>query len=84
MLQKVNLLLEYNVDPEKDVVLKQLLKTAILCNDSRLRKQETNGAFSWDIYGDPTEGALVVAGAKARLHKTYWMKRFQEFDEIPI
>lgn len=36
------------------------------------------------VYGDPTEGALLVAGAKARLTKTNLEKRFPRVDELPF
>ncbi|MCL4417668.1 MAG: cation-transporting P-type ATPase [Actinobacteria bacterium] len=39
------------------------LRIAILCNNSQLRKSEQTGGFT--IVGDPTEGALIVAAAKA-------------------
>jgi magnesium-transporting ATPase (P-type) len=40
-----------------------LLRAALLCNDSRL----VPGERGWQVQGDPTEGALVVAAAKAGL-----------------
>ena len=44
-----------------DSDLRALLEVAALCNDARLVERE--GA--WQVIGDPTEGALVVAAAKA-------------------
>ena len=44
--------------------LRELLTAAVLCNGATLR-QEEGGA--WRILGDPTEGALLVAAAKAAL-----------------
>jgi Ca2+-transporting ATPase len=46
----------------------ELLKHGILCNDSDLHERDGK----WTIKGDPTEGALVVAAAKAgmRVHET--------------
>lgn len=43
--------------------LRELLTAAVLCNGATLRLEE--GA--WRILGDPTEGALLVAAAKAAL-----------------
>lgn len=43
--------------------LRELLTAAVLCNGATLR--EENG--TWRILGDPTEGALLVAAAKAAL-----------------
>ncbi len=45
--------------------LRQLLEAAVLCNGATL--QQENGI--WRIIGDPTEGALLVAAAKAGLTK---------------
>ncbi|WHZ16371.1 MAG: cation-translocating P-type ATPase [Nitrospira sp.] len=51
-------------DPRKGG-LQDLLMSALLCNGASLK--EVNG--SWTVVGDPTEGALLVAGAKAGLRK---------------
>ena len=45
--------------------LRELLTAAVLCNGATLRKE--NG--SWQVIGDPTEGALLVAAAKVALTK---------------
>ncbi|MCK4434633.1 HAD-IC family P-type ATPase, partial [Candidatus Bathyarchaeota archaeon] len=45
------------LDPIKEKELHLLLKTAALCNDAKLEKEEGK----WIVKGDPTEGALVVA-----------------------
>ncbi len=45
--------------------LRQLLAAAVLCNGASMR--EENGA--WQVIGDPTEGALLVAAAKAAVTK---------------
>jgi len=45
--------------------LSRLLTAAVLCNGAALR--EENG--TWQVVGDPTEGALLVAAAKVRLTK---------------
>ncbi len=36
------------------------------------------------VHGDPTEGALLVAGVKAKLTKTFLEKRFPRVDELPF
>ena len=38
----------------------------------------------WDIKGDPTEGALVVAAAKAGLHRADLETQFPRVNEIPF
>jgi Ca2+-transporting ATPase len=60
--------------------LRQLLAAAVLCNGASLR--EENGA--WQVIGDPTEGALLVAAAKAALLKPD-LERAAPFEgEIPF
>jgi Ca2+-transporting ATPase len=44
--------------------LKMLLKAGALCNNARLVKMP-----GWRIIGDPTEGALLVAAAKAGIER---------------
>lgn len=45
--------------------LRELMTAAVLCNGTTLR--EENG--TWQVIGDPTEGALLVAAAKVALTK---------------
>jgi P-type Ca2+ transporter type 2C len=72
------------VDVTNDKSLKLLLQTATLCSDARLRLREINGEARWEIYGDPTEGALVVAAAKVLLHKEALEEEHLRIDEIPF
>ncbi len=48
-----------------DGALGELLRAGTLCSDARLIPHEGR----WQIKGDPTEGALIVAAAKAGLEK---------------
>jgi len=48
---------DYETDNEH---FQTLLKIGILCNDSKLKKDE-----KWQVHGDPTEGALIVMARKA-------------------
>jgi len=57
-----------------------LLRAGALVSDARIDK--INGA--WGIKGDPTEGALVVAAAKAGLMKEELEARFPRLAEIPF
>jgi P-type Ca2+ transporter type 2C len=43
--------------------LRELLTAAVLCNGATLREEHG----TWQVIGDPTEGALLVAAAKALL-----------------
>ncbi|MFO7173107.1 MAG: HAD-IC family P-type ATPase, partial [Bacillota bacterium] len=50
----------------EDAALVQTLRSGVLCNNAELvppRQGDRSGA--WGIQGDPTEGALLVAAAKA-------------------
>jgi Ca2+-transporting ATPase len=64
--------------------MRLLLRAGLLCNDARLENIDENGSATWRIAGDPTEGAFVVAAAKAG----YWHKELaQEYPrlvEIPF
>ena len=61
--------------------LRLLLQAAMLSCDAKLIKNDDNG---WAIKGDPTEGALVVAAAKAKLEKSSLEKQFPRVNEIPF
>jgi len=52
----------------------------VLCNDAKLTKQ----AESWKIIGDPTEGALVVAAAKAGIDVEAARNESPRVGEIPF
>ena len=69
---------------EVDEGLRRALVTAVLCNDTRLAPPETE-TDDWQVAGDPTEGALLVAAAKAglwqeELKQQYQVKRLIPFD----
>jgi P-type Ca2+ transporter type 2C len=60
------------------------LRIGTLCNNARLLEHHHNGSTSWEVRGDPTEAAMVVAAAKAGLHKDGEQKKFVRVDEIPF
>ena len=62
--------------------LKSLLKIAVLCNDSKLEKNLQTD--TWAVKGDPTEGALIVAGAKAGINKEDVDNQEPRIAEIPF
>jgi Ca2+-transporting ATPase len=68
------------VKPEGDTEL--LLRIGALCNNAQLRKK--NEENSWEIFGDPTEGALIVAAEKAALGKEKLGGLFTRVREIPF
>ncbi len=65
-----------------DEQLRTLLRVATLCNDSNLEKDTQTE--KWIIKGDPTEGALVVAAAKAGIWKEELDKQEPRIAEIPF
>ena len=73
---------EENKPITPDAQLIELLKIASLCNDSALEKDEQTK--KWTVKGDPTEGALIVAAAKASLSKQELDKQEPRIAEIPF
>jgi len=69
------------IDPQNEQ-LRILLTAATLCNDAKLEKDTTSER--WIIKGDPTEGALIVAAAKAGLWKEDLEKQQPRVGEIPF
>lgn len=72
------------IEDGKEVELREdaklLLQAGVLCNNASLRRNENK----WEIFGDPTEGALLVSAAKADLWKEELEKRFVRIGEIPF
>jgi len=62
--------------------MKLLLRGAALASDAHILRSEPDGR--WDVKGDPTEGALVVAAAKAGLNKPELDEKFPRVHEIPF
>lgn len=60
--------------------LELLLKAGVLCNDASLVWEENR----WKILGDPTEGALIVLGAKAKFFKDALIATYPRVGEIPF
>lgn len=67
-------------DPQEDIHLQTLLRVGALCNDARLTPDDG----SWHIQGDPTEGALIVAAAKAKILQDQSNAEFPRLDELPF
>ncbi|NLA31185.1 MAG: HAD-IC family P-type ATPase, partial [Methanomicrobiales archaeon] len=64
------------IDPRADPGLRQFLRASLLCNHATLATDETG---EWRIFGTPTEGALVVAAAKAGISREGAPEAVQEF-----
>ncbi|XUW99981.1 MAG: HAD-IC family P-type ATPase [Dehalogenimonas sp.] len=68
------------LDISKEETLLKLLRVSALTNDASI----TTGAECCNIFGDPTEAALLVAAAKAGIVKTDLEKSEPRLDEIPF
>ena len=65
--------------------LQKLLIAATLASDTHLiAGAENESGSEWNIKGDPTEGALVVAAAKAGLQKESLDSEYPRVQEIPF
>lgn len=61
--------------------LQRLLSAGALCSDARLAQNSEGG---WEVKGDPTEGALLVAALKAGIELEDLKSRFPRTDEEPF
>lgn len=66
--------------PQANAALQRTLLAGVLCNDARLIEHEGR----WSIQGDPTEGALLTAAAKADLHQDEASELRPRLDAIPF
>ncbi len=69
-------------NPE-DRDLNLVLKIGVLCNNAQLREDTGDGSI-WKIIGDPTEGALLTAAAKADLWRRDLEKEYAFLEELPF
>ncbi len=67
------------VHPSTDTTLKAILRSGALCNNARLVKDKG----LWSIIGDPTEGSLIVAAAKAGIAPE-GLSRHKRIREFPF
>jgi len=85
------------VNPDNYESLKLTLQIGALCNNAKIVKEsgKKSGALKkiksiitgqdlWRINGDPTEGALLVAAAKAGLTEELLNDTFIRIDELPF
>ncbi|MGM0851607.1 MAG: cation-translocating P-type ATPase [Bacillota bacterium] len=71
---------DQRITPHSENALQQLLTFGLLCNHAELVTREEN----FVVDGDPTEGALLVAGLKAGLSRESLQKKFTIVKEFPF
>jgi Ca2+-transporting ATPase len=72
-------------DPPNNGTVSLLLHGAALCSDAHLEESgEENGQITYRMVGDPTEGALVVAAAKAGIDQKVANEKYPRVMEIPF
>ena len=67
-------------NPEHYPALRLAIRAGVLCNDARLREKDGR----WRIEGDPTEGALLVLGAKTGFTRQLGNETWPRLDAIPF
>ena len=82
---------EKAVDATEYPGINLLLRGGVLCNDAKLEldktapaPEEADGKAHWRMVGDPTEGALVVAAAKAGFWHDEVERDLPRVAEIPF
>jgi len=68
------------INVEKEKVLQDLLKCAVICNDSRIERTGEDKVFH--IIGPPTEASLLVMGAKAEVYSEDL--HYKRVEEMPF
>ncbi|GAB7053892.1 MULTISPECIES: calcium-translocating P-type ATPase, SERCA-type [Paenibacillus] len=80
-------------DIKKNQMLRRLLQISVLCNnaslheetsDNKKKKADAEPSRAWRIKGDPTEGALVVLGAKAGITQRSLDGLYRRVNELPF
>lgn len=65
------------IDPLGDSNILRLLRTAVICNDSKIER--TGQDLEYQVRGTPTEGSLLILAAKANLfEEDFKVKRIEE------
>ncbi|MEW4571407.1 cation-transporting P-type ATPase [Tautonia sp. JC769] len=68
------------LEPGRHEALWETFRAGVLCQDSRLVRRDEQ----WQVEGDPTEGALIVAARKAGLDPDGLADAFPRLDAIPF
>jgi len=67
---------------EETAVLDEIGRASVLCNDAELSHDAETG--EWKLSGDPTEGALLVLGAKVGHDRDAEIEKYPRLDAIPF
>lgn len=71
---------EQLINPAKDKALQQLLTFGMLCNHAEILQKDGD----YVLNGDPTEGAILVAGMKAGFTRAQLLNQFAIVNEFPF
>ena len=76
---------ERTIDLNQFQAILTTLWVAILNNDAKLEPRESgNGEIPYRVVGDPTEGALLVAGLKANANLGELLNAYPRVQEVPF
>jgi P-type Ca2+ transporter type 2C len=76
---------DQTLHPASDPETTALLRAAVFCNDAHLEESgEAGGETTWRMVGDPTEGALMVASARAGFLRNELEQNAPRDEEIPF
>ncbi len=78
-------------NPKGDIILKsgemnkresldKIMTAGILCNNSNI----SNCDGKWQVHGDPTEGALLIAASKNNMELDEIINKYKRVEEIPF
>ena len=77
--------------PERNVGMRKMLEIGALCNNARLMEEASGKKLllrkdrtEWNVVGDPTEGALIVASAKAGITDAVISAKWDRVKEFPF
>lgn len=77
------------INPQSDVALLKMMEIAYLCNNAQLVREGEEKRFGkkkvrWNIEGDPTDGALLVAAIKGGIEQEKIQQKWKRLKEIPF
>ncbi len=81
------------INPASDKILTELLTCGVLCSSAAIsapsdvsprERGQLNALGEWNVVGDPTEIALLIAAAKADITADKLSHSFSRADEIPF